>query len=119
MRQIAREVPIAQHVKEYALRVVLGTHPDSEHAPDSVRRLVRFGSSPRGAQALILTAKIRALLQGRFNVAYEDLDAVAYPALRHRLILSFEGEAEGTDPDALIREILTGVAAAVTPRVPV
>jgi MoxR-like ATPase len=119
MRRLAREVPVAQHVKEYALKVTLGTHPDSEFAPESVRRLVRFGSSPRGAQALLLTGKIRALLQGRFNVAYEDIDAQAHPALRHRLILNFEGEAEGAEPDALIRDILAGVAAAATPRVAV
>jgi MoxR-like ATPase len=119
MRRVAREVPIARHVQEYALRVMLATHPDGEQAPASVRRLVRFGSSPRGAQALILTAKIRALLQGRFNVAYGDIVTVAFPALRHRMILSFEGEAEGADPDALIREILAAVAASVTPRVEV
>src|SRR5687768_5866884 len=95
MQQLAREVPIAGHVKEFALKVMLATHPESEFAPESTNRFVRYGSSPRGAQALILAAKIRALLQGRFNVAFEDVQHVAVPALRHRILLNFEGEAEG------------------------
>jgi MoxR-like ATPase len=119
MQRLAREVPIAGHVREYALRVMLATHPNGEDAPDTVRRFVRYGSSPRGAQALVLAAKIRALLQGRFNVAFEDVDRVAYPALRHRILLNFEGEAEGVSADALIGEILGRVRAASEPRVAV
>ncbi len=102
MRQLAREVPMATHVREFALRIVLGTQPSSEYATDAVRRFVRFGSSPRGAQAVVMAAKIRALLEGRYNVAYEDITAVARPALRHRVLLNFEGEAEGIAPDTLL-----------------
>jgi MoxR-like ATPase len=119
MRQLAREVPVAEHVKEHALMVMLATHPESEYAPEITHRYVRFGSSPRGAQALIRAAKIRALLQGRFNVAYEDIQAVAYPALRHRVLLNFEGEAEGIAPDSIIKEILERATAASAPRVSV
>jgi MoxR-like ATPase len=119
MRQLAREVPVAEHVKEHALMVMLASHPESEFAPEITNRYVRFGSSPRGAQALILAAKIRALLQGRFNVAYEDIQAVAYPALRHRILLNFEGEAEGIATDTIIQAILERVTAASAPRVSV
>jgi MoxR-like ATPase len=119
MQRLAREVPIAEHVREYALRVMLASHPNDDDAPESVRRTVRFGSSPRGAQALVLAAKIRALLQGRFNVAFEDVDRVAYPALRHRILLNFEGEAEGITPDALIGDILSRVGTASEPRIAV
>ena len=107
MRQVAREVPIASHVRDFAVRVVLATHPRSEVATPMVNQFVRFGASPRGAQALVLAAKIRALLDGRYNVAYDDLISVAPAALRHRLILNFEGEAEGIGADAVVRDILT------------
>ncbi len=116
MRQIAREVPIASHVREFAVRVILATHPRSEVATAMVNQFVRFGSSPRGAQALVLAGKIRALLDGRYNVAYDDIISVAPAALRHRLILNFEGEAEGIGTDAVVRDILTRLSsqAAVT-----
>jgi MoxR-like ATPase len=106
MRELARAVPIASHVREFAIRVVLGTHPDRETATDQVKRFVRFGSSPRGAQAVVLTAKIRALLEGRYNVAIEDVAAVAKPSMRHRILLNFEGEAEGIATDAIIESLL-------------
>ena len=106
LRQLVREVPVAPHVQEHAVHLVLGTHPDSEYATENVKRFVRYGSSPRGAQALILAAKVRALLQGRFHVSFEDIDFVARPALRHRIILSFEGQAEGIETDDLIEELL-------------
>jgi MoxR-like ATPase len=106
MRRIVREVPIAPHVQEHALRLIFATHPDSEYAPASVKKYARYGSSPRGAQALILTAKVRALLNDRFNVSFEDIDFVARPALRHRMLLNFEGMAEGVETDDLIEEIL-------------
>ena len=109
MQRLAREVPIAGHVKEFALKIMLATHPESERAPETTNRFVRYGSSPRGAQAIILAAKIRALLQGRFNVAFEDVQHVALPALRHRLILNFEAEAEGITTDHIITQILTDV----------
>ena len=106
MRALAREVPISPSVREYAIKVVLGTHPDSPHAPAPIQQFVRFGSSPRGAQAVVVAAKIRALLAGRYNVAMEDIREVAMPALRHRLILNFEGQAEGVAPDTLVQAIL-------------
>jgi len=103
LQTLARQVPVATHVREYAARLVLSTHPELAGAVDTARRFVRYGASPRGVQALILAGKVRALSQGRFNVAVEDLHALALPALRHRLILNFEGEAEGTDPDDVLR----------------
>ena len=106
MRTLAREVPISPSVREFAINVVLGTHPDKPQAPPPVRQFVRYGSSPRGAQAIVVTAKIRALLAGRYNVAIEDIAEVALPALRHRLILNFEGQAEGIASDMLLQAIL-------------
>lgn len=106
LRRLVREVPVAPHIQEHAVHLVLGTHPDTEYATDSVRRYVRYGSSPRGAQSLILAAKVRALLENRFHVSHEDIDFVARPALRHRIILNFEGQADGVDTDSLIEELL-------------
>lgn len=106
MRQLARAVPIAPNVQEFALRLVLGTHPSNEDAPGMVKQFVRFGASPRGAQAIILASKIRALTQGRYNVAIEDVALVAKPALRHRILLNFEGQAEGISTDSIIEELL-------------
>jgi MoxR-like ATPase len=106
MRKLVRQVPIAPHVKEYAVRVALATHPEAEFAAENIRRFVRYGASPRGAQALVLAGKVRALLEGRYNVAFEDVDSFAPAALRHRMILNFEGQAEGVKPDDLIAEIL-------------
>jgi MoxR-like ATPase len=117
MQRFTRQILVAGHVKEYALKTMLATHPDSEFAPDSVRQFVRFGSSPRGAQALILAAKVHALLQGRENVAYDDVDEVATPALRHRVILNFEGEAEGVTTDRIVADIRTKVREASRPQV--
>jgi MoxR-like ATPase len=85
---------------------VLASHPQWERAPEQTRRFVRYGASPRGAQALVLGAKVRALTEGRYNVSVDDLRAMALPALRHRLILNFEGEAEGVDVDRLIAHII-------------
>ncbi len=110
MQQLARSVPIAPHVTAYAVSVLAASHPDSERAPDLIRQYVRYGSSPRGAQALVLAGKISALLDGRFNVAIDDVRAVALPALRHRVILNFEGEAEGITSDAVVHAILDAVA---------
>ncbi len=109
MGDLARKVPVATHVSEYAARLVVATHPDAERAPDAVRRYVRYGSSPRGAQALILGAKISALLDGRYNVAFDDVRAVAPAALRHRLLLNFEGQAEGVHTDDVIAELVAKV----------
>jgi len=115
MRRLVRQVVVASHVKEYIGRVVLATHPDADDAPDAVRRFIRYGASPRGAQAIILAAKVLAVRDGRANVAFEDVRRVAHPSLRHRLILSFEGQAEGADPDAVIADVLAAVGAAGGP----
>jgi len=106
MKGWIREVPIATHLKEALARVVMNTHPEAPAAPEAVKRYVRYGSSPRGAQALVLGGKAMALLAGRFNVSWEDVARVALPALRHRLILNFEGEAEGVTPDTLVHAVL-------------
>lgn len=105
-RQLARAVPIAPNVQEFALRLILGTHPTNDEAPRMVKQFVRFGSSPRGAQALILASKIRALTKGRYNVAIEDIVEMAKPALRHRILLNFEGQAEGIVTDSIIEELI-------------
>jgi MoxR-like ATPase len=105
-RDLVREVPIASHVRDLVSTIVMATHPQWEHSPDTTRRFVRYGASPRGAQALVLGAKVRALAEGRYNVSVEDLRALAAPALRHRIILNFEGEAEGVDVDTLIAQIV-------------
>ncbi len=130
LRALARQVPVARTVQDYAIRVLQATHPPNAHgdsaaAPagsgkaaksasavategvvEEVRRFVRYGASPRGAQALLLAGKIRALLAGRFAVSCDDIKQVARPALRHRMILNFEGEAEGIDPDRIVGAIL-------------
>jgi MoxR-like ATPase len=98
MRKVARAVPIARPIQEYAIRLVLATHPQTEFARPMVNRYVRYGASPRGAQALVIGGKIRALLDGRVHVSSEDVRAMVLPALRHRLLLNFEGEAEQIDP---------------------
>ncbi|HTD48184.1 MAG TPA: MoxR family ATPase [bacterium] len=111
MQALARQVPVAGHVREYAARLVLATHPESDGACALAGRFVRHGASPRGMQALILAGKVRALTLGRFNVAIEDLRALALPALRHRIILNFEGEAEGTDADDVLRAAMQEIEA--------
>lgn len=104
--ETARAVPVATHVKEYAVRLLLATHPDQEDAPESVRKYVRYGASPRGLQALITTGKVRSLLEGRYNVSLEDLQNVAFPSLRHRIILNFDGLADGITPEDLIETVI-------------
>jgi MoxR-like ATPase len=110
MQRLARAVPIAPHVAAYAVSILSATHPDQPRAPEIVREYVRYGGSPRGAQALVTAGKIGALLNGRFNVSIDDIRVVALPALRHRVILNFEGEAEGITPEAIVRSILDSVA---------
>jgi MoxR-like ATPase len=109
LQKLAREVPVASHVKEYAARLILATHPKTATALPITDQYLRFGSSPRGGQCLILGAKVRALAQGRFNVGFEDVATLALPALRHRLILNFEAEAEGITTDHVIGQILKEV----------
>jgi MoxR-like ATPase len=116
-QQLVRGVPVASHVKDYVVRLVLATHPKTETAAPIANQYLRFGSSPRGGQTLMLGAKVRALAQGRFNVSFEDIQAVFLPGLRHRLILNFEAEAEGITTDHILTQILQDVpkdAAAVS-----
>ena len=105
-QQLIREVILAQHVQDYIVRLTLATHPDGAHALPVTNQYLRWGSSPRGAQALSLAAKVRALLEGRYNVSFEDVRRVYLPALRHRVILNFEAQAEGIDTDHVLLEIL-------------
>lgn len=109
MKAFAREVPVARHVQDYALRILQATHPDHPSAPQITKRYVRFGSSPRGAQGILLSSKVRALMDGRFNVSSDDIRESAMAALRHRVILNFEGEAEGVKTDTILSEILKNV----------
>lgn len=106
-REIIQELPMSESVEDYALHLVVSTHPELEGAPEIVRQYLTCGASPRAAQAMILTAKGRAFLSGRMNVAYEDVNAVAYPALRHRLLLNYEAISEGLQADDIIRQLLT------------
>ena len=107
MSQLARQIPIAEDVSRYGIGLVMASHPEQELAAEKTRRFVRYGSSPRGAQAIILAAKIRAILDERYHVSREDLRAVAHNSLRHRLILNFEGQAEGIQTDDVIDDILS------------
>jgi MoxR-like ATPase len=109
LMKVVRDVPVASHVKDYAVRLVLATHPKTETAAPISNQYLRFGSSPRGGQTLILAGKVRALTQGRFNVSFDDIEAVAPPTLRHRLILNFEAEAEGITTDHIITQVLRDV----------
>jgi MoxR-like ATPase len=106
MGNLLREVPIEKSVQDHLVRLVRATHPDDPNAPETVKRFVRYGSSPRGAQALLAASKARALLEGRYHVANEDVDRMALPALRHRVMLSFEGEAEGMSTDAIVESVI-------------
>ena len=108
-RGFVTQVVVAPHVKDYACRLVLATHPKSETATEVANRYVRYGASPRGAQVLIMGAKVRALLAGRYNVSFDDVAETALGGLRHRLILNFEGEAEGITTDQVIDDILARV----------
>ncbi|HYF50870.1 MAG TPA: MoxR family ATPase [Planctomycetota bacterium] len=108
-RELISNVPIARPLLEYVAKVILSTQPDQQMAPASVKTNVKYGSSPRGAQSIVLAAKAGALMRGRFNVAMDDIRRAAKPALRHRLILNFEGEAAGVKSDDLVNDILSSV----------
>jgi MoxR-like ATPase len=110
MRHVARSVAIARPVQSYAIRLTMGSHPQSPHATPLVKRYVRYGASPRAAQALVLGGKIQALNRGQAFVSVDDIRAVALPALRHRLLLNFEGEANEVSTDTIVEELLTGIA---------
>jgi len=105
-QQLARRVAVAEHVQDFAIRLVLATHPGGEFAADVTNRYVRFGSSPRGVQALVLAAKVRAVLDERYHVSFLDIEQSLLPALRHRLIVNFEAQAEGITTDAVLKEVL-------------
>jgi MoxR-like ATPase len=109
MGRLLREVPVDRPVQDYLIRIVRATHPNNEDAPEMARKYVRYGASPRGAQAILAAARAKALLDGRFHVATADVSAVAIPALRHRVLLSFEGEAEGVPTDDVIAAVLKKV----------
>ena len=115
MRKIIREVPIAKPVQEYALRVVLGTHPEIEGAPEGAKKYIRFGASPRAAQAIITASRARALMEGRYNVSFEDIKYVAHPSLRHRFFLNFDAVADGITTDGLIDQLLDEISADIVP----
>lgn len=106
MRATAKDIPIMDEVLQYAMRLVAATHPELEDSPESTKQYIRFGASPRAGQALITTAKVRALMQGRYNVSYDDINALAYPVLRHRVKPSFSAVAERIDADELIRRTI-------------
>jgi MoxR-like ATPase len=108
-QKLVRHVVVAEHVQDYAIRVVLATHSQGEFATDLTNRFVRFGSSPRGVQALVLAGKVRALLDERYHVSFDDIAKSALPALRHRLLLNFEGQAEGARTDDIVNDILQNV----------
>ena len=116
MRQFVRAVPVAASVAEYVVRVLRATHPDDVRAPDLVKRYVRFGGSPRGAQSVLLAARIRCVMDGRKSPSIDDVRAVAPSALRHRVILNFEGEAEGVSIDKVLAQVLTTVPADAQPK---
>ncbi len=105
-QHLVREVPVVREVQERAVSLVMATHPANPNAVENARRFVRYGASPRGAQALILCAKIHALMAGRYHVARADIDSAAVPALRHRIVLNFEGEAEGVTTEQIVTEAL-------------
>lgn len=106
MKQQAKEVPIAKAVMDYAVRLVLNTHSELETSPEIVKKYVRYGASPRGAQAIITASRINALIEGRYNVAFEDIKKVAYPALRHRIFMNFDAVSDNITPDTIIGELL-------------
>lgn len=109
IQRASKEIPIAEPVLDYAIKIVMATRPDEETSPELVKKYVRYGSSPRGAQAVISTARIRALLCGRYNVSFEDIQTVAYPSLRHRIFVNFDAVSENITPDMIIDGIIKDV----------
>ena len=108
-QQLIREVILADHVQDFLVRCTLATHPEGPYAPEITNRYIRWGSSPRGAQTLALAAKVRALLDGRYNVSFEDVRRVFLPAMRHRVVLNFEAQAESIEPDQVLLDVLDNV----------
>lgn len=106
IRSLVKDLPMAEGVKEYALKLVLATHPELEDSPEITKKYVAIGSSPRGAQGIFNASRVRALMEGRYNVSFDDIKNVAYPILRHRILLNFEGVSEGITPDYIIDKII-------------
>ena len=106
MRDVIAQMPMAEAVADYALRLIIATHPTGETAPEITKKYVQNGVSPRAAQAIFKTAKARALMEGRLNVSFEDVEFVAFPAMRHRIIPNFDAMSDGVDNDHIIREII-------------
>jgi MoxR-like ATPase len=109
LQALVREVIVAPHVQDYAIRLALATHPQGPFAADVTNQYIRWGSSPRGVQTLVLAAKVRALLDARYNVSFEDLRRVYLPSLRHRVLLNFEAQAEGVESDDVLLKVLDAV----------
>ncbi len=119
MQALVREIIVAPHVQDYAIRLGLATHPDGPFAPAITNQYIRWGSSPRGVQTLVLAAKVRALLDGRYNVSFEDLRRVFLPSLRHRVLLNFEAQAEGIASDDVLLKVLDAVPEKADDKTPV
>jgi MoxR-like ATPase len=115
LQRLVREVPIASHLRDLAIKIVLATHQGSAYAPEAVNSFVRLGASPRGAQSIVVAAKAWALMNGRFNVSYEDIYRMVQPALRHRLLLNFTGEAEGIEAETVLAAVVTHVTGSERP----
>ena len=113
-RDLVQRVAIAPHVQDYAIRLILATHPGGEFAGEQIGRYVRFGASPRGVQAVVLSAKVRAMLDERYHVSFADIAASYLPAIRHRILLNFEGQAEGVQNDDILSEVLDQVPTALS-----
>lgn len=112
-QKLVQRVVIAPHVQDYAIRLTLASHPQGEFATDQANKYVRWGSSPRGAQAVVLAAKVQALLEGRYNVSFDDIRKIFLPAMRHRVLLNFEAQAEGIESDTVLNDILAKTPTAV------
>jgi len=108
-QDLVRDVILASHVQDYLVRLTLATHPDGPHSVETTNQYIRWGSSPRGAQTLALASKVRALLDGRYNVSFEDIRRVYLPTMRHRVLLNFEAQAEGVEADQVLLDILEKV----------
>lgn len=109
MANIAKEVPVAKPVMEYAMKLILDTHPEDASSPEITKKYVRYGSSPRGAQAIIKAARVKALMEGRYNVSFDDINYVAYPVLRHRVLLNFEAVSDNVSSEDIIKQIIEGL----------
>ena len=110
LKNIVKQVPLASHVKQYAIRIVLASHPENEYATPKTKNFIRYGASPRAVQSLVMAGKTTALLDGRYNVSFDDIRAVAKPTLRHRIILNLKGESEGVDADEITEDIINNIS---------